>query len=161
MEAMQQTAKWIESLGFRIVETEYSRPWGGYLVIDESDAASFAQRFFPNLKGIPLDHGLRLSPKILMVNPKQRLSWQYHHRRREVWAVVDGPVSVATSPDDRELPAKDFDTGAVLFLECGERHRLIGKDRMGIVAEFWIHTITNHPSDESDIVRVQDDYARP
>jgi len=101
-----------------------------------------------------------LSPKILMVNPGQRLSWQYHYRRREMWTVVEGPVAVATSPTDEELPAKDYAKGDLITLQCGERHRLIGKDSMGIVAEFWIHTDFNHLSDEEDIVRLQDDYAR-
>ena len=29
-----------------------------------------------------------------------------------------------------------------------------------VVAEIWIHTDTDNPSDEFDIVRVQDDYDR-
>jgi hypothetical protein len=44
--------------------------------------------------------------------------------------------------------------------EKGERHRLIGLENWGVVAEFWQHTDPEHPSDEDDIVRVQDDYKR-
>jgi mannose-6-phosphate isomerase len=160
MQTMTQTAAWIQSLGLTIVDQEFSRPWGGFLVIAEEDSQAFADHFFPGIEGIPIGQGVRLSPKILMVNPGQRLSWQYHYRRREMWTVVEGPVAVATSPTDEELPAKDYFKGDLITLQCGERHRLIGKETMGIVAEFWIHTDFNHLSDEADIVRVQDDYAR-
>jgi mannose-6-phosphate isomerase len=159
-EAMEKTATWIQSKGLTIIDQDFSRPWGGFLVIAEEDSQAFANHFFPGVEGIPIDQGVRLSPKILMVNPGQRLSWQYHYRRREMWTVLEGPVAVATSPTDEELPAKDYHPGDLITLQCGERHRLIGKDSMGIVAEFWIHTDFNHLSDEDDIVRVQDDYAR-
>ena len=157
---MEEVLQTIGKLGFQIVHHEFSRPWGGFLVIAEEDSQAFADHFFPGIEGIPIGQGVRLSPKILMVNPGQRLSWQYHYRRREILTVVEGPVAVATSPTDEELPAKDYFKGDLITLQCGERHRLIGKDRMGIVAEFWIHTDFNHLSDEEDIVRVQDDYAR-
>ena len=160
MQTMTDTADWIQSLGLKIVDQDFTRPWGGFLVIAEEDSQAFANHFFPGVEGIPIVQGVRLSPKILMVNPGQRLSWQYHYRRREMWTVVEGPVAVATSPTDEELPAKDYVQGDLITLQCGERHRLIGKDRMGIVAEFWIHTDFNHLSDEEDIGRVQDDYER-
>ena len=41
-----------------------------------------------------------------------------------------------------------------------ERHRLVGLDKIGVVAEIWIHTDLNNPSDENDIVRISDDYKR-
>ena len=41
-----------------------------------------------------------------------------------------------------------------------QRHRLIGLDGWGIVAEIWRHTDAENPSDEDDIVRVQDDFGR-
>jgi hypothetical protein len=37
---------------------------------------------------------------------------------------------------------------------------LIGLDDWGIVAEIWQHTDESNPSDEDDIVRLQDDYSR-
>jgi hypothetical protein len=45
-------------------------------------------------------------------------------------------------------------------LKKGERHRLIGLDDYGVIAEIWQHIDTENPSDEDDIVRVQDDYGR-
>jgi hypothetical protein len=42
----------------------------------------------------------------------------------------------------------------------GERHRLVGLEDWGVIAEIWQHTDAAIPSDESDIVRVQDDFGR-
>jgi len=45
-------------------------------------------------------------------------------------------------------------------LQQGERHRLIGLAVWGVVAEIWQHTDASDPSDEDDIVRLQDDFGR-
>jgi mannose-6-phosphate isomerase len=50
--------------------------------------------------------------------------------------------------------------GDIVQLKQGERHRLIGTSQWGIVAEIWQHTNAQHPSDEDDIVRLQDDFGR-
>ena len=50
--------------------------------------------------------------------------------------------------------------GDQITLTQGERHRLIGLDDYGVVAEIWQHTDKKNPSDEEDIVRVQDDFGR-
>ena len=39
-------------------------------------------------------------------------------------------------------------------------HRLCGLENYGLVAEIWIHTNPQHPSDENDIVRLEDDFNR-
>jgi mannose-6-phosphate isomerase len=36
----------IESSGFIIADKDFSRPWGGFLVIDEDQAQAFANKFF-------------------------------------------------------------------------------------------------------------------
>ena len=64
------------------------------------------------------------------------------------------------SGTDQEGILESFTTGETIVLEKGERHRLIGLENWGVIAEFWQHTEPNHPSDEEDIVRVQDDYSR-
>ena len=46
----------------------------------------------------------------------------------------------------------------VVQLKQGERHRLIGLDGWGIVAEIWRNTDIKNPSDENDIVRLKDDF---
>ena len=39
-----------------------------------------------------------------------------------------------------------------------ERHRLVGLENYAVVAEIWQHTDIDNPSDEKDIVRLQDDF---
>jgi mannose-6-phosphate isomerase len=36
----------IESYGFITADKDFSRPWGGFLVIDEDQAQAFANKFF-------------------------------------------------------------------------------------------------------------------
>jgi hypothetical protein len=50
--------------------------------------------------------------------------------------------------------------GDKVILQQGERHRLIGLDDFAVIAEIWRHTDANNPSNEDDIVRVQDDFNR-
>ena len=50
--------------------------------------------------------------------------------------------------------------GEEIDIYQGERHRIIGTDEYAVVAEIWIHTDKDNPSDEDDIVRVQDDFNR-
>ena len=101
----------------------------------------------------------KLSPKILIVKPDARLSWQYHHRRAEIWQVYKGEVGIVRSNDDTESELVRFKEGEQVRLAQGERHRLIGLEDYGIVAEIWQHTDAV-PSDEDDIIRVQDDFSR-
>ena len=149
----------IEGYGFTVVAKDFDRPWGGFLVIDETQAQAFANRFFDGLNVQNLKIDGKLSPKILMVNPKSRLSWQYHNRRAELWQVYRGIVGVVRSNDDFEGPLVEFNEGAQVRLAQGERHRLIGLSDFGVVAEIWQHT-GPVPSDEDDIVRLQDDFKR-
>ena len=143
-----------------VVSSDFTRPWGGFFVIDENQAQEFANLYFDGLDVSGLRVSGKLSPKILLVKPEARLSWQYHHRRKETWCVVNGPVGIARSLTDEQGPVKTFETGNKVVMEKGERHRLIGLKTWGVVAEFWQHTDLNHPSDEEDIIRVQDDYKR-
>ena len=151
------TKKQIESLGFNIIGHDFNRPWGGFLLIDESQSKEFISKFISN-EDLKIKN--KVSPKILIVNPNSRLSWQYHNRRKEIWKVFKNEVGVIKSSDNNETEMKTFNVGDVIELQKGERHRLIGLSDFGIVAEIWIHTDPSNPSDENDIVRLQDDYAR-
>ena len=44
--------------------------------------------------------GGKLSPKILIVRPAARLSWQYHNRRAEIWQVYKGSAGIIRSNTD-------------------------------------------------------------
>jgi mannose-6-phosphate isomerase len=73
--------------------------------------------------------------------------------------VFRGTVGIIRSNDDTEGDSVQYAEGAQVKLAQGERHRLVGLSDYGIVADIWQHT-SNIPSDESDIVRVQDDFDR-
>lgn len=150
----------LKEYGFTVVDKDDDRPWGGFYVIDEKQAASFVQHFFPDENINTLKITNKLSPKILIVAPAHRLSWQYHHRRAEIWKCIDKPVAVMTSDTDTEKEKHVLHYDEIIKLKQGERHRLIGLDDWGIVAEIWQHTDASNPSDEEDIVRLQDDYSR-
>ncbi len=150
----------LQSQGFHIVSQDWNRPWGGFFVLDESQAQEFADRYFKGMDVQPLRIAGKLSPKILVVKPHARLSWQYHHRRAETWRVIEGPVGIVRSDSDVEGEPLEHAAGDQVVLAKGERHRLVGLDTWGVVAEFWQHTDPSFPSDEDDIVRVQDDYSR-
>ena len=152
--------KELESHHFEIVSKDHNRPWGGFFVIAEEQAQQFANQYFDGLDVSTLNRGGALSPKILVVSANKRLSWQYHHRRAEIWRVIQGQAGVKRSANDTEGELEIFNVGDTITLQQGERHRLIGLDDYAVIAEIWQHTDANHPSDEDDIVRVQDDFGR-
>ena len=156
----KDTQKDIEALSFKIVSKDFERPWGGFLVIEESQAQAFANQFFKGLDVNTLRIGGKLSPKILIVKPESRLSWQYHNRRAEIWQVYKGVAGIIRSDSDTENEMEVYRKGDQIVLQQGERHRLIGLDVYCVVAEIWQHTDADHPSDEDDIIRVQDDFGR-
>jgi mannose-6-phosphate isomerase-like protein (cupin superfamily) len=149
----------IDTLGFNVVDYDFNRPWGGFLVIDEKQRSLFISTFFNDIN-INLSNDTRLSPKILIVDPNSRLSWQYHLRRKEIWKIYRGSVGVIRSKNDIENPMDIHKMGDVITFDTQERHRLIGLENVGIVAEIWQHIDIDNPSDENDIVRLQDDYNR-
>lgn len=159
-QTFEKAATLLTELGLTIITEDRSRPWGGFYVIDERQAAQFAMHFFPEEDFEALKISEKLSPKILMVAPGKRLSWQYHHRRAEIWRCIDGEAAVATSHSDEETEKHILKMGDKIKLKQGQRHRLIGLDGWGVVAEIWQHTNAAHPSDEDDIVRLQDDFGR-
>ncbi len=150
----------LETNQFTIVSKDHHRPWGGFFVIAEEQAQQFANQYFEGLDVSTLRRGGALSPKILVVAPGRRLSWQYHHRRAEIWLVIQGQAGVKRSANDTEGALEILNIGDTITLQQGERHRLIGLDEYAVIAEIWQHTDANHPSDEEDIVRVQDDFGR-
>ena len=160
MNYFTQTEELIKSKGFKITSKDFERPWGGFLVIEENQAQDFYNQFFKGIDVDSLKISEKLSPKILIVKPNARLSWQYHHRRAEIWRVYKGECGIIRSKTDKENEMKTYVEGDQIKLKQGERHRLIGLDDYCLVAEIWQHTDINNPSNEEDIVRVQDDFGR-
>lgn len=157
---MESVGKYLSNCGFSVAAKDFGRPWGGFFVLDESQAKEFGELYFPGLELSTLKISGKLSPKILMVEANKRLSWQYHHRRAEIWKLVAGTAGVVTSETDKEGPVHKLVIGEIIRLKQGQRHRLVGLDGWGMIAEIWQHTDLNHPSDEDDIIRVQDDFGR-
>ena len=115
---------------FRERVLEDVRPWGKF-------------RAYP--------YELGSSVKIITVEPGKALSLQYHERRAELWVVLDPGLEVTVG--ERVLrPAPDEE----LFIPRRALHRLrnLGP-RPARIMEIWIGD-----PDESDIVRVQDDFGR-
>lgn len=159
-EVFAEIEAYLNGLNLSIVSRDFKRPWGGFFVIDEMMANQFTELFFPGVEASTLRISGKLSPKILVVEPGKRLSWQYHYRRAEIWRALSGTVGVVTSATDEEAETVILSPGQEIRLAQGQRHRLKGLADWGVLAEIWQHTDVHHPSDENDIVRVQDDFGR-
>lgn len=158
----EKVASMLDAKDIEVSNADFLRPWGGFFVIDTNgtSAQNFIDAFYPELKGELEKYDLPLSPKILCVAPRQRLSWQYHDRRSEYWKLIEGEAGYIKSDSDYQSEVEDMVLNETLVLKKGERHRLIGLNDWGIIAEIWKHTDATHPSDEEDIVRLQDDFGR-
>lgn len=162
VEFIDYVAREVELAGYSTVELNNEKPWGGYIRIDNSQADKFVKEFFPGVtpEEARLGMDIELSPKLLIVSPGQRLSWQYHHRRAERWVFLT-KGSYNKSQSDEEGEPVLVSSGHVVQFETGERHRLNGvSGEYSLVAEIWQHTDPGNPSSEDDIVRLIDDYMR-
>jgi len=160
MDHLHEIENEISNMGFEIISKDFNRPWGGFLVINEKQAQEFSDKFFESINVQSLKIGGKLSPKILIVKPHSKLSWQYHHRRAEIWRVYKGKVGVSRSMNDKQNPKIILNEKDQIKLKQGERHRLIGLDDYAVISEIWQHTDPENPSNEDDIVRISDDYGR-
>lgn len=160
---VQEVVEAVKNAGYNIVDLNDTKPWGAYIRMDGMQADRFINEFFPGLTPEEArlgDPAAELSPKLLIVAPGQRLSWQYHDRRAERWTFfTEGGYNKSNTDDEGDVIIAQPGT-VVQFLK-GERHRLVGvDDKYAIVAEIWQHTDNTQPSDEDDIVRLADDYKR-
>lgn len=106
------------------------RPWGNF-------------RRFPH-EGVS-------SIKVITVNPGGILSLQYHNGRDEFWLVLDEGVEM-TVGDRVWRPA----AGDEIWIPKGTKHRARGVgEKPARVMELWVG-----PSEETDIVRLEDAYNR-
>ena len=107
------------------------RPWGKFeILIDNNDC----------------------KVKRITVKPGGRLSYQYHHKRSEVWVVVSG---VATMTLDGKI--SDYIYGETILIPQGTKHRVENKQLDDLV---FIEVQHGTYFGEDDIVRIQDDYDR-
>ena len=162
--AVKRVEDMLRELNYTIVDSDVSRPWGAFFRMADSEVERFIHEFFPGLSlhDAKLGHdNTALSPKFLLVSPGQRLSWQYHDRRAERWRFLS-KGAYFSSNSNVQGQRKVAEVGKVLQFSQGERHRLCAYNDSSyvIVAEIWQHTNPGNPSDETDIIRLEDDYER-
>tara|TARA_B100000902_G_scaffold398965_1_gene467720 strand:+ start:425 stop:808 length:384 start_codon:yes stop_codon:yes gene_type:complete len=119
-----------QSLQTSAILTE-TRPWGKFEVLLDS----------PDVK-----------VKRITVIPNSRLSYQYHHKRREQWTVVEGVLTIILNGEKIiKLP------GESIHIPLGAHHRACNEGLGDVV---FIEVQTGTYFGEDDIVRVEDDYER-
>ena len=108
-----------------------TRPWGKFeVLLDSSD----------------------VKVKRITVVPNSRLSYQYHHKRREQWTVVEGVWTIIL--DDKKIIKLP---GESIHIPMGAHHRACNEGLEDVV---FIEVQTGTYFGEDDIVRVEDDYER-
>ena len=162
--AMREIVAAAQAAGYTVADIDDARPWGGFVRFDYRDGDRFVTEFFPGVDPVAARLGnpeAELSPKILYVEPNQRLSWQRHDRRAERWVfLTSGGYHKSLDPEVMGDMVQ-ANPGDVVQFEAGECHRLVGGgDGVTLVAEIWQHTDPTMHSDEADITRLQDDYKR-
>ncbi len=94
--------------------------------------------------------------KALRIAPGQRLSLQFHRRKRETILLVRGDAILTLGPSLERLQELPLRAGAVIEISPGSIHRLqAGADGADLL-EIASHTL----EDDEDIVRLDDDYGR-
>jgi len=107
------------------------RPWGFYEILLETDYTKVKQ---------------------ITVNPGQRLSYQYHSKRKEFWTIVGGSATVILD-DEKILVAQ----GESINIPLGAKHRIMNETNELVV---FIEVQTGTYFGEDDIIRIDDEYGR-
>ena len=113
------------------VTTGYIKPWGSYSITLESS---------------------KCKVKTVEVEPKHRLSYQYHTKRDENWVIIQGIAKVTIDGKIEYLKAGNQTT-----IKRLQKHRVenVGKELL-----IFIEVQTGEYFGEDDIVRIEDDYDR-
>ena len=90
--------------------------------------------------------------KRIIVEPGQKLSYQYHNHREEYWVCVQG-FGLLTL-DDNQF---DFKVGQTVYIKLQQKHRIHNSGNTQLV---FIETQLGEKCEEDDIVRIEDDYQR-
>ena len=107
------------------------RPWGRFFVLHDQPSYKL---------------------KRIEVDPGGRFSYQYYHKRSEVWTIVQGVGTIALDGD-----IKDYSKGETVLIPQGVKHRIENKEKEKVV---FIEVQTGTYFGEDDIVRIEDDYNR-
>lgn len=90
--------------------------------------------------------------KQIIIKPQQAPSYQYHHKREEVWIIVSGKGLLILDDEESEVSE-----GSVIRVPVGVKHRIRNISDDDLV---FIEVQLGDYFGEDDIVRVQDDYNR-
>ncbi|NOR46136.1 MAG: cupin domain-containing protein [Candidatus Delongbacteria bacterium] len=107
------------------------RPWGTFTILEDTS---------------------KYKSKRIIVKPGQRLSYQSHEKRDELWIIVGGSAKVIL--DD---VAHFLDYGENIVIEKKQKHRI---ENIGEENVVFIEVQTGTYFGEDDIIRYQDDYNR-
>ncbi len=107
------------------------RPWGEYWVLEDAPTHKV---------------------KRIQVNPRGRLSYQYHHKRAEVWTIIQGVGRITLNGEVR-----DYNPGETILIPQGVKHRIQNPSTEPCV---FIEVQYGNYFGEDDIVRIEDDYNR-
>ena len=115
------------------------KPWGSYEIIAELPGAVV---------------------KVLIINPGQRLSKQFHKHRREYLIPQSGfgAVDVGITPGPDSPERRHFFTAPVI-VPAGHKHRIFCPPHAPqplVLIEVWQGEVL----DEADNIRLEDDYGR-
>jgi mannose-6-phosphate isomerase len=108
-----------------------SRPWGEYEVVLDA----------PDVK-----------IKLIEVSPGQRMSYQYHEKRAEVWTVIHGTLTIVLN--DEKLYRGP---GQSIRIPLGAKHRAWNETDLPV---HFVEVQTGTYFGEDDIIRIEDDYNR-
>tara|TARA_B100001175_G_scaffold299212_1_gene290416 strand:- start:256 stop:606 length:351 start_codon:yes stop_codon:yes gene_type:complete len=114
-----------------ILKESEERPWGRFFVLQDN----------PNYK-----------IKRIEVDPGERLSYQYHNKRSEMWIIVEGVATVTL-----ESKVEELSYGETIFISQGLKHRV---ENQGAKKLVFIEVQTGSYFGEDDIIRIEDDYNR-
>ncbi len=95
-------------------------------------------------------HNEKTTVKIITLNPKQKLSLQYHKKRSEFWRFLDNPAKVTIGKKTIKVK-KDSE----LIIQKGALHRV---EALNKPVKFLEIAYGNF--NENDIVRIKDKYGR-
>ncbi|WP_222165573.1 phosphomannose isomerase type II C-terminal cupin domain [Edaphocola aurantiacus] len=107
------------------------RPWGQYWVLEDAPTHKV---------------------KRIVVKPKGRLSYQYHHHRSEIWTIIEGEATITLDGEVYTLGPSE-----VFRVPQGAKHRLENRQETPLtIIEIQYGTYFG----EDDIIRLDDDYQR-
>ena len=96
--------------------------------------------------------------KRIIVKPGERLSYQYHHKRSEIWVVVQGEAcATIDNPNGTSYHEVTYGVGDVIEIPKEAKHRVQNEGEEDLI---FIETQVGTYFGEDDIVRLEDDYGR-